>query len=175
MIARMAEIELALRAELPSDVAAIERVQRLAFQSEAEPRIVNDLRDADGLLLSLVALHAGEVVGHIAFSPVTLHMGATIARAVGLGPVAVLPEHQRRGIGARMIEEGLERLRRAGHRVVFVLGHREYYPRFGFVPAYQRGFRWEHDAPREAFMVRELEPGALLPGPGIVRYLPEVR
>ena len=171
----MTPIELELRDELPSDVAAIERVQRRAFAGDAESRIVNDLRENEALLLSLVALHGGEVVGHVAFSPVTLHTDSTLAQAVGLGPVAVLPEHQRRGVGKRLIEEGLERLRRAGHRVVFVLGHREYYPRFGFVPAHERDFRWEHDAPREAFMVLELEPGALLAGPGVVRYRPEIR
>ena len=163
-----------VREELPSDVQAIERVQRLAFASEEEPRIVNDLRSAGELLLSLVAVQDGEIVGHIAFSTVTMHLQATVAQAIGLGPMAVSPEHQRRGIGTRLIEEGLVRLRGAGHRVVFVLGHREYYPRFGFVPAHERGFRWEREAPKEAFMVLELEPGALLPGPGIVRYRPEI-
>jgi len=172
---RMAEGDVEIREEAPGDVAAVRRVQRLAFESEDEPRIVDDLRSAGGLLLSLVAVQDGVVVGHIAFSVVRLDIASGAADAVGLGPVAVLPERQRRGIGAGLVEEGLTRLRNAGHGVCFVLGHASYYPRFGFAPAHQRGYRWEQDAPPEAFMLLELERGALPAGPGVVRYRPEIR
>lgn len=164
-----------VRPEAPADVPTIERIQRLAFDSEDEPRIVRDLRAARGLLASLVAVVDGEIVGHVAFSTVTLETPAGTSEAVGLGPLAVLPGRQRQGIGTLLVEKGLAWLAREGHGAVFVLGHASYYPRFGFAPAHARGYRWEHDAPPAAFMVLELEPGALPPGPGIVRYRPEIR
>jgi len=98
--------------------------------------------------------------------------GATIS-GVGLAPVAVLPAHQRAGVGGRLVEEGLRRLREAGHGFCVVLGHPGYYPRFGFLPASDFGVRWERDVPDRAFMALELCPGALAGHPGVVRYAPE--
>jgi putative acetyltransferase len=88
--------------------------------------------------------------------------------------MAVRSAWQRRGIGSRLVRAGLEECRRAGHgSVVVVLGHPEYYPRFGFVPASRHGVTWEHPAPAEAFMLLELRPGALGGRGGVVRYAPE--
>jgi putative acetyltransferase len=87
--------------------------------------------------------------------------------------MAVLPEHQRRGVGSLLVRAGLEECRRAGHGCVVVLGHPEYYPRFGFVPASRHGLAWEHSAPDEAFMVLALRDGALDGLGGVVRYAPE--
>ena len=92
---------------------------------------------------------------------------------LGLGPMAVLPAHQRAGIGSRLVRIGLEECRRAGHGWVVVLGHPDYYPRFGFVPASRHGLAWEHPAPDEAFMIVALRDGTLPPEGGLVRYAPE--
>jgi putative acetyltransferase len=125
------------------------------------------------VILSLVAEQDGVVVGHILLSPVRVDTPGAQLAAVGLGPMAVLPELQRRGIGRRLIEESLERLRSLGHEAVVVVGHPQYYPRFGFMRASQLGLRWEMDCPNEAFMAMELRPGALAGRAGVVRYHPE--
>jgi putative acetyltransferase len=123
--------------------------------------------------LSLVAVHEGQVVGHILFSPVDIEREGARETAVGLGPMAVLPEYQRQGVGSRLVREGLDWLGRAGHGGIIVLGHPGYYPRFGFERASRFGLRWEVACPDEAFMALELRPGALGARPGIVRYRPE--
>ncbi|WP_050434105.1 GNAT family N-acetyltransferase [Chondromyces crocatus] len=162
-----------LRPEHPGDAAAIRRVNERAFNTPAEADLVDALTRNGGVTLSLVASIDGQVVGHILFSPVTIEREGAHDEAIGLAPMAVLPEHQRRGIGDRLIREGLDRLRRAGHGAVVVLGHPAYYPRFGFEPASRFGLRWEIACPDEAFMALELRPGALVSHPGIVRYRPE--
>ena len=95
-----------------------------------------------------------------------------VRTAAGLAPMAVHPDLQRRGIGSRLVEEGLEACRAAGRELVVVLGHPDYYPRFGFTPAAGLGLVWEHDAPSEAFLALELVPGAAGEG-GMVSYRPE--
>jgi putative acetyltransferase len=164
---------LILRDELEADHAAIAAVNRAAFEGPAEAELVDALRAAGALTLSLVATADGELVGHVAFSPVTITAAAGTAFAIGLAPMAVLPAWQRRGVGTRLVAEGLDRLRAAGHRAVVVLGHPAYYPRHGFSPASRFGLRWEHRAPDEAFMALELVPDGLAGTAGVVRYHPE--
>jgi putative acetyltransferase len=158
-----------IRPEQPGDVAAVHAVHAAAFPTDEEARIVDALRGADQLSISLVAEDGGRVVGHIAFSPVTL-TGAT--RGLGLAPVAVVPEYQRRGIGGQLIREGLAAAARSGAAFVVVLGHPDYYPRFGFRRAGPLGLDNEYGAD-EAFMVLELQPGSLPAGGGLVRYRAE--
>lgn len=161
---------LILREEARGDRAAIAAVIDAAFGQPGEAALVEALRAAGALTLSLVAVADDEIVGHVAFSPVTIDDGSA---AIGLAPMAVAPGWQRRGVGVRLIEEGLARLRAGGQRAVVVLGHPEYYPRFGFVPASRFGLRCEYDAPDEAFMALELVPGSLAGVSGLVRYRPE--
>lgn len=120
--------------------------------------------------LSLVATIDGLVVGHILFTPVTIEP-AVDRRLAGLAPMAVRPEHQRSGIGGQLIRAGLEECRRHGYAAVVVLGHPEYYPRFGFAPAHTFGLACEFPSPPEAFMAIELEPDAFSGIRGLVRYL----
>jgi putative acetyltransferase len=163
-----------VREERVEDAGAVRRVNELAFGRDLEANLVDALRSNGGVTLSLVAVDEGDVVGHVLFSPVVVRSNDGTFEGLGLGPMAVHPDVQRRGIGSKLIRTGLERLRDAGHEVVVVLGHAEYYPRFGFHRASEVGIRWEHDAPDEAFMVLELRPGSLRGRTGIVSYRPEL-
>ena len=160
---------LSIRPEQPADVAAIYAVQAAAFPSEGEARLVDALRAAGRLSVSHVAVEDGKVVGHAAFSPVTVAEATT---GVGLGPVAVLPVRQRRGIGERLIRESLHACQRAGFSFVVVLGEPSYYERFGFQPASAWGLVDEYGG-GGAFQALELEPDAIPRGAGLVRYAPE--
>ena len=161
-----------IRDETPEDYEAVYRVNALAFGQEGEAALVERLRGACPHL-SLVAVEGGRVVGHIFFSPVTVESDDAAFEAVGLAPMAVLPELQNQGVGSQLVRRGLEECARRGHEVVFVLGHPDYYPRFGFTPAGAKGLTCEYPAPDEAFMVAELRPGALAGRTGLVRYRPE--
>lgn len=164
---------LLLRGEQACDHAAIAALNEAAFGQPGEAALVDALRAHGALTLSLVAIANDELVGHIAFSPVTITGDGGVRQAIGLAPMAVAPAWQRRGVGTRLVREGLERLHAAGAPAVVVLGHRDYYPRFGFAPASRFGLRWEHPAPDAAFMALELLPGALTGAAGVVRYRPE--
>lgn len=161
---------ITLRAEAAADIPAVHRVNELAFGRPGEADLVDALRAAARPYISLVAAEEGQVVGHIFFSPVTLEDSA--CAILGLAPMAVLPEHQRRGVGSQLVRAGLEECRRIGCDAVVVLGHPEYYPRFGFVPASRKGLRCEYPVPDEVFMVTELRPNAVS-RPGLVKYHPE--
>ena len=140
-----------IRPEAPGDEQSIHDVTEAAFATldisdGSEPAIIDRLRSGDALTLSLVADHDGQIVGHIAFSPVRLSDDS--AGWYGLGPVSVLPEFSHRGIGGALITTGLEMLRSAGAAGVVLIGHPEYYPRFGFRNTDVLTFP---DAPSEAF------------------------
>jgi len=162
-----------IRAEEPGDNSSVRRVNELAFERPQEADLVDALREKARPCISLVALVGGEIVGHIFFSPVTVEGEDATFMAMGLAPMAVAPEYQRQGVGSLLVREGLEKCKLIGHYVVFVLGHPEYYPRFGFNPASSKGLRSEYDVSDEAFMLAELRPDALAGRSGLVRYRPE--
>jgi putative acetyltransferase len=141
-----------IRPEGQDDHAAVRALNVSAFEASAEADLVFRLRREADPVVSLVAEHDGIVVGHIMFSPVTLsnHPGF---RIMGLAPMAVAPEHQRQGIGTALVQIGLARCEQLGIGAVVVLGHPDYYPRFGFKPGLSYGMTCEYDAPTEAFMV----------------------
>jgi putative acetyltransferase len=168
-----------IRDEAPGDAAAIAAVLAAAFEPvagspPAEAELVAALRAAGALSLSLVAEAPDRtLVGHIAFSPVTVggpSEGSGAGRLLGLAPLAVLPAWQGRGVGTALVEAGLARARAAGAELVFVLGEPAYYRRFGFRPAGERSIVWEHAAPAEAFMALALGPGAGAATRGVLRY-----
>jgi putative acetyltransferase len=164
-------VSVVIREESPADAAAVRDVNERAFGTPLEAGIVDALRGSDGSI-SLVATSGDLVVGHILFTPVTIDAGAGV-RVAGLAPMAVLPEHQRAGIGSRLVKAGLDACRRRGYAAVVVLGHPEYYPRFGFTRADGHGLSCEFPVPPEAFMVMGLQPEVLTRLSGTVRYRPE--
>ncbi len=162
-----------IRTEHPEDHAAVFAINAAAFDTEAEAELVEAVRRDAEPLISLVASSDGSIAGHILFSPVTIEGTAAQSRAMGLGPMAVAPEHQRRGIGSRLVRAGLDACRALGEHLVVVLGHAEFYPRFGFRPASEHGLWYRGDEFAPHFFVAELSPGALDGCSGQVRYHPE--
>jgi putative acetyltransferase len=160
-----------IRSEQPGDVAAIDDVNRAAFETDTESNLVRALREQAQPLVSLVADEDDDVIGHIMFSPVTLSSDPA-ARIMGLAPMAVLPAKQRRGVGSALVRAGLDECRRLGFPAVVVVGHAGYYPRFGFVPASRFRLGSEYDVPDEVFMAIEIEAGALRGKAGVIRYHP---
>jgi putative acetyltransferase len=161
-----------IRQELPEDASAIFEVHLQAFAQDGESRLVNALRE-DGKInpeLSLVAVHGDRIVGHILFCPITIVSGTVETPALALAPLGVHQDYQCMGIGAALIEAGLEECRRLGHRIVIVVGHPGYYPRFGFTAASDSQITAPFPCPDEAFMALPLKPGALDGIGGMVRY-----
>jgi putative acetyltransferase len=160
---------MTIRPEQPGDEAAIDAVHKSAFPAEDEAKLVAALRSAGRLSISLVAVEGERIVGHIAFSPVAID---GVECGLGLAPVAVVPEYQRKGIGGKLVQEGLAAAKQSGTGFVVVLGHPEYYPRFGFHRASSRGLNNVYGVD-DAFMVMELKDGALSGDCGLVTYGPE--
>lgn len=158
-----------IRAERDTDHAAVHAVNAAAFPTPLEADLVDALREQAHPVISLVAERDGTILGHILFSPVTLDSRPGLP-VMGLAPMAVTPEYQESGIGSALVRAGLEECRQKGFSAVVVLGHPEYYPRFGFVPAVRYGIRSEYDVPDEVFMALELVPGALRDAAGTIRY-----
>lgn len=160
-----------IREETDTDRDSVRAINLAAFDTAAEADLVDALRHQASPAISLVAEHRGDLVGHILFTPVEIGDHPTL-RPMGLAPMAVLPEFHNRGIGSELVRHGIGWCRGLGIDAVVVLGHPEFYPRFGFRPASTWGLRCEYEVPDEAFMALELVPGALLDVSGQVRYHP---
>lgn len=163
-----------IRPETTEDISGIRKVEEAAFDRPNEADIVDGIRARGGVTLSLVAVEGEEIVGHVLFSPVTVTKGGNVWNGVGLGPIAVLPSHQKAGLGSLLCREGLAQLAKMGHEFAVVLGHSDYYPRFGFQPAEDFDIRCPWDVPPGVFMVMELQPGALDGVTGLVRVCTRV-
>jgi len=163
---------ITIRPETRADRPAIYDVNTRAFARQDEARLVDVLRASTAFLpeLSLVAVDATRIVGHILFSRIGVRTAKRSVPALALAPVAVLPEQQNQGIGSALIRHGLAESTRLGHRIVVVVGHPSYYRRFGFSSARARGL--EAPFPDTVFMVQELSPGALTGVCGTVEYPP---
>jgi len=161
-----------IRKEEPGDQDAIHHLNLAAFDNGPEATLIGKLRAACKAYLSFVAVEENAVVGHILFTPVTVDGSSAVG--MGLAPMAVLPSHQRKGIGSQLVRIGLEHLRQARCPFVVVLGHPAYYPRFGFGPAsrYRLLSQWE-GVPDEAFMVFVFDKRSLPVCGGIARYRDE--
>jgi putative acetyltransferase len=167
----MHEDKVTVRAENTEDGeerSAIRSINEAAFGRRHEADLVDGLRAAGVVLVSLVAELDTRIAGHILFSRMSIETTNGFLPAAALAPMAVLPSHQRRGIGERLVGSGLELLRRRGERIVIVLGHPDYYPRFGF--SCEKARYLKSPFPPRAFMAMELRPGALDGIRGTVRY-----
>lgn len=163
-----------IRDEAAGDAPAIRVVLEEAFGTPVEAGLVDALRVSCDDRLSLVAERDGDVVGHILFTPVEIDAAGGVLRGYGLAPMAVRAAWQRRGIGSALIAEGTKRLREGGAPFVFVIGHPEYYPRFGFERASRHGVRCQWpEVPDEAVMLLVLDPAAAPRLGGVARYRPE--
>ena len=159
-IPTMPQSDIFVREATPVDVEAIRTVNRAAFGQDDEGELIDRLRDDGDALVEFVAITAGTIVGHILFSPLAVDDGGGKAiPAAALAPVAVLPSHQRAGVGSALIRHGLEACRARGVATVIVLGHPDYYPRFGFSADAASHLSAPFSGP--AFMALELAPGAL--------------
>jgi predicted N-acetyltransferase YhbS/putative NADPH-quinone reductase len=165
-------IEIRIRSETNEDYARIADINDLAFGQKHEGVLVASLRKTRDFIpeLSLVAEIRNDVVGHILFYPVMIRSGNREYKSLALAPMAVLPAYQRRGIGGRMVIEGLAMAKMLGHRSVIVLGHSGYYPRFGFQPAHRYHIRAPFDVPDDAYFAMELVEGELRDKAGVVIY-----
>ena len=166
---------LTIRPEIPEGQASIHYVNQEAFGRNQEADLVDKLRKRGVLTISLVAVDKTAVAGHIAFSPVDIASDKSSFGALTLAPIAVLPTHQNKGIGSQLITAGFKECRRLGYDIVVLAGHPNYYPRFGFVPAYAKGIECEFEVPDEAWMIKELRVGALAGRQGKVRFQPEFK
>ena len=164
-----------IRPETPADIDSIHRIEAAAFEGEAHAVLVNRLRADDALLLSHVALLNDEIVGHAAYTLLTITDGDQVHRLPALGPIGVDPPLQGRGIGSALVRAGLGAMRELGYGLLFLVGSPRYYPRFGFQPAQPLGFSSDYvepGGPHEHFMVAILDERALDQVRGHVRFHP---
>jgi putative acetyltransferase len=156
-----------IREEHPNDVTAVRSLNKRAFGQDQESNIVDALRANGAALLSLVATLNDRVVGHIMYSPAVI---AGRVKGAALGPMAVLPEYQRQGIGSKLIEKGNRKLKDAGCPFIIVVGHADYYPRFGFRPASEHGIKCEWDVPNDVFLLLVLDQAKMAGVSGLAKY-----
>src|SRR5579863_3627885 len=160
--------ESLIRDEQPRDREQVRKVNESAFGRSDEADLIDGIRDDEAILLSLVADLDGQIIGHILLSRMTVETAQGPVAAVSLAPMAVLPEHQRNRVGSRLVRRGLAELRGRGERIVIVLGHKDYYPRFGF--SAEKARYLSSPFPPDAFMALELREGALAGVQGAVVY-----
>lgn len=155
-----------IRRERSGDIPVIRDLNKRAFEQDQEANIVDALRSNGAASLSLVATLHDRVVGHIMYSPVEVGQ----LTGAGLGPLSVLPEHQRQGVGSRLIETGNWQLKDAGCPFIVVVGHAHYYPRFGFRPARPLGITCEWEVPDNAFLLMVMDPEQMRGVAGMAKY-----
>jgi putative acetyltransferase len=161
-----------LVSETENDIASIREVVTAAFGGTSEAELVEAIRNSPNFIpeLSIVAIEDGKVLGHILFSPIVIEANKQTVSALALAPLAVTPVHQHKGIGSQLVQLGLSKCRELGHSLVVVLGHPNFYQRFGFQRANQFGVQAPFTVPDEAFRILELKPGGLINVSGTVRY-----
>ncbi|MCC3860402.1 GNAT family N-acetyltransferase [Pseudemcibacter aquimaris] len=159
-----------IRKEEIQDHVLVEDILKMAFESDGEARLVKALRDQASPIISLVAENDEcAIVGQIMFTPVTID-GCEDVKIMGLAPVSVTPEEQGKGYGGALIKAGLHECRKLGMDGVVLLGHPDYYPKFGFKTSTEYDLACEYDVPAEAFMAMELSAGAFDKVSGTVKY-----
>lgn len=161
---------MSIRVEKPSDIETIWRINAEAFETEEEADLVDVLRASGVSYISLVYEENDELVGHIFFTPVELLGDTSGLRIIGLAPMAVIPQMQKRGIGSLLVKAGIQQCINEGYDAIVVLGYPNYYPRFAFLPSITYGIRSEYEVPDDVFMVLELREDSLKGKRGMVKY-----
>lgn len=165
--------EIVIREEGPGDAAAIREVHEEAFESDVEADLVDALRETCTERISLVALVDEMIVGHILYSPAIARAGSQVVTGVGLAPMAVRPSYQRKGVGSALVRRSMEVIRAAGYGFIIVVGHPDYYPRFGFERGSIYGLSCEFEGvPDEAFMIAVFDHDTVQTLSGVVTYHP---
>lgn len=163
-------MDITVRSEIENDYFQIKRVNDSAFGQENESKLIESLRKLGAFIpeLSIVALKDNLIIGHILFFPVNINTGTSTYETLALAPMSVLPEYQNKGIGSKLVISGLEKSKGLGYKSVVVLGHPDFYPKFGFKPAVTWGIKSNYNVPDDVYMAIELEKGSLIQG--IVEY-----
>jgi len=159
-----------IRNERIDDIKSIWLINSQSFETDAEANLVDNLRASGIPFISLVAETNNKLAGHILFTPVKLVGAKKGIKIAGLAPMAVLPDFQNNGIGSKLVEDGLKQCEDEGYEAVVVLGHPNYYPKFGFIPSVKYGIKSEYDVPDEVFMVKELVRNSLSQISGVLKY-----
>lgn len=164
-------MNIIVRKEEEKDYPRVYEINKLAFEQENESKLIEKIRKGNNFIpeLSIVAEVDNQIVGHILFSKIQI-VGDSVYETLALGPMAVIPQFQKQGIGSLLIRKGIETAKELGFDSIIVLGHKEYYPKFGFQPASKWKIKCPFDAPDEVFMAIELVKGALEGKSGVVRY-----
>ena len=161
---------MSIRAEKKTDIKNIWQINAKAFEGEEEANLVNALRNSGTPYISLVYEKNNNLSGHIFFTPVELVGDTTNLRLIGLAPMAVNPKMQNKGIGSSLIKAGIKQCLNEGYDAIVVLGHPNYYPKFGFIPSVKYGIKSEYDVPENVFMILELRENALKEKTGTIKY-----
>ena len=164
-------MNISIRPETNKDLDAIWRINQAAFGGEEEANLVNALRDGGFVDVSLAAEYEEKIIGHILFSRAAVMTNDGALDVLSLAPMAVAPSHQRRGIGSKLVIAGLSRCREQGHEIVVVLGHPNFYSRFGFSSELAEPLENPFGG-GAAWMAMELAPEALTGVEGRVEYPP---
>jgi predicted N-acetyltransferase YhbS len=168
-------MKIAIRQETEADYSGVYQLNAEAFGQEAEAKLVDALRISDAFIpeLSLIATIDNTLIGHILFTKIKIRNGDTTFNSLALAPMAVSVSYQNKGIGSQLVTKGLHRAKMLGYSSVIVLGHKEFYPKFGFVPADKWHIRSPYDVPTDVFMGIELTKNGLKGIEGTVEYAKE--
>lgn len=167
-------MDVKIRQENKDDIKEIYEINALAFGQDNEAKLADALRNNSNVFvpeLSLVATIDNKIVGHILFTKIKINDdNQNEFESLALAPMAVKPNIQKKGVGGQLIRAGLDKARQLNYKSVIVLGHRHYYPKFGFVPTNKWNIKSPFDVPIEAFMGIELIEDGLKNVSGIVKY-----
>ena len=165
-------MKIIVEAETQDDYEQITKLHIEAFNGDDEAKLVEKLRKTQeyNCKLSLVAKYRNQIIGHVLFYPIEINTGIKKCKTLALAPISVLPNFQHQGVGSLLIQKGLEKARKLGFKSVIVVGHSEYYPRFGFKKASKFGISAPFSVPDTAFFAIELEKDSLKNCNGTVQY-----
>ncbi len=167
------KMEIRIRKEKINDYSDVYTINKLAFGEEEEAKLVEMLRHSSAFVpeLSLVAIIDNNIVGHILFTKIKIvDNDQNEYESLALAPMAVKLEYQKKGIGGQLIKKGLDKARKLNFKSVIVLGHENYYPKFGFEPTKKWGITAPNDIPTNVFMGLELVVDGLKNVSGTVQY-----